>query len=111
MFIGKQGALRLAVPAELILARGLMRSLNQPPVLYARAAEGRQQEVRDDKATVVMLPLAIADFRFWVKFCRKLQDSKVKELKHSMFCGCMPRRRRSGGSQTVTSRGGGIMGN
>jgi hypothetical protein len=66
MFIGKQGALRLAVPAELILARGLMRSLNQQPVLYARAVTGKQQEVRDDKATVVMLPLAIADFRFQI---------------------------------------------
>jgi hypothetical protein len=39
MVVGVLEALRLAIPAELILARGLIRSLNQLPVLYVRAIE------------------------------------------------------------------------
>ncbi len=82
-FIGVLGALRLAIPAALILARGLMRSLNQLPVLYLREVEGKQQEVRDYKATVRLSPLAIAELRFWVEGCWKLRGSKVKQLTHT----------------------------
>jgi hypothetical protein len=81
--IGVLGALRLAIPAALILARGLMRSLDQLPVLYMREVEGKQQEVRDYKATVLLLPLAIAELRFWVEGCWKLRSSMVKQLTHT----------------------------
>jgi hypothetical protein len=41
---GILGSLRMAVPAKLILARGLMRSLQQLPVLHDREVQGKQWE-------------------------------------------------------------------
>jgi Reverse transcriptase (RNA-dependent DNA polymerase) len=82
-FVGVLGALRLAIPAALILARGLMRSLDQLPVLYTREVDGKQQEVRDYKASVVLAPLAIAELRFWVEGCWKLRGARVKQTTHT----------------------------
>jgi hypothetical protein len=110
MFVLVLRAQRLAIPAVLSLARRLMRSINQLPVQYVRAIEGKQQKVRDCKATVFTLLLAIAELVFWVEGCCRLRGSKLKQWNHSMFCECMPRRHRSGNSQTVASRSGRIMG-
>ena len=63
-FVGVLGALRMAVPAALILSRGLMRSLAQLPVMYEQVVNNRQWEVKYYDATVTLSPLAIAELRF-----------------------------------------------
>jgi Reverse transcriptase (RNA-dependent DNA polymerase) len=82
-FVGVLGALRLAIPAALILARGLMRSLDQLPILYTQEVDGKVQEVRDYKATVLLSPLAIAELRLWVEGSWKIRGSKVKQMTHT----------------------------
>lgn len=79
-FVGVLGALRMAIPAALILSRGLMRSLAQLPVLYEQVVNERQWEVKDYDATVTLSPLAIAELRFWVEACWKLRGVRVKEV-------------------------------
>lgn len=79
-FVGVLGALRMAVPAALILSRGLMRSLAQLPVLYEQVVNDRQWEIKDYDATVTLSPLAIAELRFWVEACWKLRGVPVKEV-------------------------------
>jgi hypothetical protein len=99
-FVGVLGLLRLAIPAALILARGLMRSLDQMPVLYAKEVDGRQQEVRDYKGTVWLSPSAIAELRFWVEGCWKIRRSRVKQLtRTACFVDACPE-----GAGTVVAR-------
>jgi hypothetical protein len=74
------GSLRMAVPATLILARGLLRSLQQLPVFYDKVVQGKQWEVRDYEGTVVPPPLAIAELRFWVECIWKTRCVRVKEV-------------------------------
>ena len=77
-FDGVLRALRLAMPAALILARGMMRSLDQLLVLEYKEVDGKLQEVRD--YTVTLPLLATAELRFWVAGCWKLRGSRVKQL-------------------------------
>jgi hypothetical protein len=81
--IGVLGSLRRAIPATLILTRGLMRTLSQLPVLYANVVENYNWEVRDYEGTVVLSPLAVAELRFWVEFCWELRGARVKEVAHT----------------------------
>jgi hypothetical protein len=85
--VGVLGALRLAIPAALILARGFMRSLDQLPVLYTREVDGKQQGVRDCTGTVWLSPLAIAELRYWVDDCWKIRSSRVEQLSHTACLG------------------------
>jgi hypothetical protein len=78
--VGVLGSMRLAIPAALILARGLMRSLGQLPVLYEKVINEKYWEVRDYSGEVSLAPLAVAELRFWVEGCWKLRGVRVKEV-------------------------------
>jgi Reverse transcriptase (RNA-dependent DNA polymerase) len=84
VLIGVLGSLRLAMPATLILTRGLMRTLSQLPILYEQVVENRHREVRDYDGDVRLSPLAIAELRFWVEGCWQLRSAGVKEVAHTV---------------------------
>jgi hypothetical protein len=79
-FVGVLGSLRLAIPATLILSRGLMRSLAQLPGLYDMVVNNRQWEVKDYEAKITLTPLAIAEVRFWIEGCWQVRGTQVKEV-------------------------------
>jgi hypothetical protein len=81
--VGVLGSLRLAIPATLIVARGLMRTLSQLPVLYEHVIGHRNREVRNYDGLVRLSPLAVAELRFWIEGCWKLRGSRVKEVSHT----------------------------
>jgi hypothetical protein len=80
VLIGLLGSLRLAMPATLIVTRGLMRTLTQLPILYQQRVGNRHREVRDYDGEVCLSPLAVAEMRFWVEGCWKLRSARVKEV-------------------------------
>jgi Reverse transcriptase (RNA-dependent DNA polymerase) len=83
-FIGVLGALRLAIPATLILSRGLMRTLSQLPELYDRVVHDKQWRARDYDAEVDLSQLAVAELRFWVEGCWKIRGVRVKEVANTV---------------------------
>lgn len=83
-FVGVLGALRLAVPAALILSRGLMRTLSQLPVVHGKAASDWGGELRDYDGTVHLTALAIAELRFWMEVGWKMRGAPVKEVAQSV---------------------------
>jgi hypothetical protein len=83
VLIGVLSSLPVAMPATLILARGLMRTLAQLPMLYQQVVENKNWEVRDYEGEVKLSPLAIAELRFWVEGCWKLRSARVKGVAHT----------------------------
>ena len=81
----------MAIPAALILARGLMRALDHLPVLGHKEVDGKLQEVRDYNASVIIPPLATAELRFWMEGCWKIRGSSVKQVTDTVcFVGACP---------------------
>ena len=78
--VGILGSFRIAVPAALILSRGLMRTLAQLPVVQENWESMSGWEVRDYEGEVKLSALAKAELRFWIEGIWKIRGTRTREV-------------------------------